>query len=86
MKVRKDFVTNSSSSSPNGWTAWYNPCYSASYASYSSLSLTYESGGYVNIHDGTGFRKYAACIHNGTEYKRYIPYIYDGSKWVRYSG
>ena len=77
--------TNDSTISTNGWTAYYNPAYSDDYATYSSLTLTYEAGGYVNIYNGTEFKKYAAYIHNGSEFKRYVPYIYNGSKWVECS-
>ena len=67
----------------NGWTCCYSP---ATYPSYSYIELTYEAGGYVNIHNGTEFKKYSVYIHNGTEFKRYVPYIHNGTKWVQYSG
>lgn len=65
-------------SGTNGWTA----CYSPAYSSNSYIELTYETGGYVNIHDGTGFKKYSVYIHTDGTYKRYAPYVYKGSKWV----
>jgi hypothetical protein len=79
---RRVGLSNSTSSSPNGWTEYYNPCYSDSYASYSSLSLTYESGGCVNIRNGSEFKKYAVYIYSDGKYKRYAPYVYKGSQWV----
>lgn len=71
--------------STNGWTEYYNPC-EPGYESYSSLKITYESGGNVNIHDGTKFRKYAAYIHDGTNFRRYTAYVHNGTEWVPYSG
>lgn len=67
----------------NGWTCCYSP---ATYPSKSYIELTYEAGGYVNIHDGSKFKKYAAYIHNGTAFKKHVPYIHNGTKWVQYSG
>ena len=74
-----------SSDTTNGYTSCYNPC-NDSFASYSSLELTYESGGYVNIHNGTTFKKYGSYIYDNTNrFRRYSPYIHNGITWVKYS-
>ena len=69
-------------SGTNGWTATYSPAYSTK----SYIQLTYETGGYVNIHDGSQFKKYVPYIYDGGKYKKCVPYIHNGTKWVKYSG
>ena len=78
--------TNATSGGVNGYTTWYNPCYTgANYAGYTTLTLTYEKGGYVNIDLGTSFGKHVAYIDNGTSFGKYVPYIDDGTAWHKYS-
>lgn len=69
-------------SGTNGWTACYIP---SATSTRSYIELTYELGGYVNIHDNSGFRKYAAYIHNGNKFERYTPYVHNGTTWQPYS-
>ena len=78
--------TNAATGGTNGYTVWYNPCYSGDdYTKYTTLTLTYEKGGYVNIDLGTSFGKHIAYIDNGTSFDKYVPYIDDGTMWHKYS-
>lgn len=71
--IKRQVGWENNDSGLNGWTGFYNPAYSAEFAEYTTLSLTYDAGP-------------EGCVVDGGEFQAGTMYTYHNGAWHEATG